>query len=239
MKAIILAGGKGTRLAPYTMVLPKPLVPVGDKPVLEIIIRQLAQHGFKEIILSVGHLAELIQAFFQNKANELSGISLTYVRENKLLGTAAPIASIPNLNETFLVMNGDVLTTLDYSKLVDFHREREAILTVAACKREIEIDLGVIEVEGRKIVNYSEKPTMNYLVSMGIYVYEPEILSYIEPGEYLDFPDLVMRLLQKRESVCVYKSEDYWLDIGRREDYEKAIKEFEERKNQFSVGERE
>src|SRR5512135_3478808 len=131
MKTVILAGGKGTRLAPYTTIFPKPLVPIGDRPILEIIIRQLVRQGFGDILLSVGHLGELIEAYFQNGHRNISGLKLAYYRESQPLGTAGSLAVIPGLTDTFLVMNGDILTTLDYRRLVEFHRSREAVLTIA------------------------------------------------------------------------------------------------------------
>jgi NDP-sugar pyrophosphorylase family protein len=236
MKAVILAGGKGARLAPYTTIFPKPMLPVGDKPILEIIIRQLAYYGFKEIVLSVGHLAELIQAYFQNRNTLPEGISLTYIKEEKPLGTAGPIALIPDLKETFLVMNGDVLTTLDYLKLLAFHKEKGALLTVAMHKKEVKMNLGIIEVSNDyQITKYTEKPQFSYFNSMGIYVYEPEVIRYIEPGVYLDLPTLVLKLIENGDKVFGYYHDKphYWLDIGQHEDYQKANEEFEKRRTEF------
>lgn len=232
MKAIILAGGKGRRLEPYTTILPKPLMPIGDVPILEVVIRQLSKHGFKEITLAVGHLAELLIAYFNDGSKY--GVEIEYLKEQTPLGTAGPLKQVSNLESTFLVMNGDVLTTLDYSKLITFHQQRRAIATIAMHKRSVEVDFGVMKVDKDNIViGYDEKPTLGYLVSMGIYVFEPEVLDYIEPTEKLDFPDLVKHLLKSGEEVQGYPSEDYWLDIGRPDDYEKAIRDFEKMKNIF------
>ncbi|NOZ28630.1 MAG: NTP transferase domain-containing protein [Chloroflexi bacterium] len=237
MKAIILAGGRGTRLAPYTTVFPKPLVPLGHRPIIDIIIRQLAYYGFRDIVLSVGYLAELIQAYFQQVNGRLSHVRLTYIQERKPLGTAGPLGMIPGLNETFLVMNGDVLTTLNYSDLVAYHREKGGILTIAMHKKRVKIDLGVIETdEDGVLTGYVEKPEKVYMVSMGIYVYEPDVLRYIEPNQYLDFPDLVLRLLENGERVVGYPCDAHWLDIGRHEDYARAQEEFEQRKAAFLPG---
>ncbi len=236
MKAVILAGGKGTRLAPYTTIFPKPLVPLGHRPILEIILRQLAHYGFKEVILSVGYLAELIQAYFQNGTCP-SGQIITYVKELKPLGTAGPLGAIPGLDETFLVMNGDVLTTLDYSELITCHRDHGAMLTIAVYERRVQIDLGVIEIgPGNIVTDYLEKPETIHQVSMGIYVYEPEVLHYIEPNTYLDFPDLVHRLLASGELVVGCPVNAYWLDIGRHDDYAKAQEEFQRLERQFLPG---
>jgi NDP-mannose synthase len=227
MKTVILAGGKGTRLAPYTTIFPKPLVPIGDRPILEIIIRQLVRQGLGDILLSVGHLGELIEAYFQNGHRNMPGLKLEYYREKQPLGTAGPLAMIPGLDETFLAMNGDILTTLNYRDLIRYHKEQKAALTIAMHQKDVKIDLGVLETNLQgELVSYSEKPLFSFEVSMGIYVYEPHVLQYISQGSYLDFPDLVRLLLDNREKVSGYRSQDYWLDIGRREDYELAQQEY-------------
>ncbi|MGH7799584.1 MAG: sugar phosphate nucleotidyltransferase [Thermodesulfobacteriota bacterium] len=232
MKAIILAGGKGSRLAPYTTVLPKPLMPIGDVPVLEVIVRQLRLYGFDEIIMAVGHLAELLKAYF-NKG-EKYGLRIRYSKEPKDLGTAGPLSLIPDLDDTFLVMNGDILTTLDYSKLIDFHRQKGNTATIAMCTRCVEIDFGVITVDSEdRIIRYNEKPKFNYLVSMGAYVFEPQVLKYIKLNEKFDFPELVQRLIQNGERIQGYSSNDYWLDIGRPDDYQKAVEDFVKLKDQL------
>jgi len=232
MKAVILAGGKGTRLAPYTTVLPKPLMPVGDVPILDVIIRQLQKHEFDEVIIAVGYLAELIKAYFND--GRRYEIKITYSREREPLGTAGPLAQIPGLNSTFLVMNGDILTTLDYSKLLDFHKRSGAIATIAMHRRQVKIDFGIIITDrNHRLTDYQEKPDLNYLVSMGIYIFEPRVLDYIKPGEKLDFPDLVKLMLSEGEKVQGYLSEDYWLDIGRHDDYQRAIKDFEKMRDIF------
>jgi NDP-sugar pyrophosphorylase family protein len=237
MKTVILAGGKGTRLAPYTTVFPKPLVPIGDRPILEIIVRQLVRQGFWDILLSVGHLGELIEAYFQNGHRNIPGLhSLEYFRESNPLGTAGSLAVIPGLNDTFLAMNGDILTTLDFNSLVRYHGEQRSCLTIAMHKKEVPIDLGVLETDPcGNIVSYREKPNYSFDVSMGIYVYEPRILKYIPKGRYMDFPDLVKLLLEMGEKVTGYRSDDYWLDIGRREDYELAQTDFASRASEFQV----
>ncbi len=235
-KAIILAGGKGTRLSPYTVVFPKPMLPVGNIPILEIIIRQLAYYGFKDIVVSVGYLSELIQAYFQNFGKLPSDIKLSFVKEKKPLGTAGPIGLIPDLRETFLVMNGDVLTTLDYSKLFAFHKEKKATLTIGIHRKDIKMELGIVELDDdQRVINYIEKPTYTYFDSMGIYVYEPRVLKYIEPNVYLDFPTLVLRLIENGERVYGYLHDKphFWLDMGRFGDYQKASEEFEKRKEEF------
>jgi NDP-mannose synthase len=236
MKTVILAGGKGTRLAPYTTIFPKPLVPIGDRPILEIIIRQLVRQGLGDILLSVGHLGELIEAYFQNGHRNIPGLQLEYFREKQPLGTAGSLAMIPGLDETFLAMNGDILTTLDYQALIRHHRENQAALTIAMHQKDVKIDLGVLETNERgELTSYKEKPLYSFEVSMGIYVYEPHVLHHIPKGEYLDFPDLVRLLLSKGEKIVGFSSQDYWLDIGRREDYELAQLEYNSRAAEFQV----
>lgn len=233
MKAVILAGGKGTRLRPYTTVFPKPLMPLGDKPILEIVIEQLEFHKFDEVIMAVGHLAELIMAFFGDGSK--FGIKIKYSRENNPLGTVGPLSLMKaELDDAFLMMNGDILTTLDFSELVKYHKEHKAIATVALKKRDVKIDFGVVELNGNSIIDYSEKPTIDYLVSTGIYVFNPEVLEYVRPNEYLDFPDLIKLLISDGNSIKGYVYDGYWLDIGRPDDYQRANAEFDKINHNWS-----
>ena len=226
MRAVILAGGKGTRLLPYTTVIPKPLMPVGDRPILDIIIRQLKQYGFSRVTMAVGYLAELIEAYFSD--GNKYGIKIDYSREDEPLGTIGPLFQIDGLDTTFLVMNGDVLTNLDYLKLLEFHKKNHAVATIATYNKEVKIDLGILEMdEDFRLKQYIEKPTLKYHVSMGIYVFEPEIISLIEPNGYLDFPDLVQSLIKAGKKVIAFPFDGYWLDIGRQEDYARVQEEFE------------
>jgi NDP-sugar pyrophosphorylase family protein len=234
MRAIILAGGKGTRLAPYTTVFPKPLMPIGEMPILEIVLRQLAHHDIQDITLAVGYLAELLMAYCGNGSK--FGVKLDYSREEQPLGTAGPISLIENIPETFLVMNGDLLTTIDYSAMWKYHKERGAIATLASYRREVKIDLGVIESENGWMKDYIEKPTYYYAVSTGIYIFEPEVLKYMERGQRLDLPDLVLRLMHEGQKVNIYNFNGYWLDIGRHDDYDSAIQEFFTHRNEFLPG---
>jgi NDP-sugar pyrophosphorylase family protein len=223
MRAVILAGGRGTRLRPFTASFPKPLVPLGDRPVIELLIRNLVSAGICDITLTLGHLAELVQAYFHNRRRLPPQLNLDYVVEDEPTGTAGSLALVPGLNDTFLVMNGDLLTDLDFNRLIAFHREQGAALTIATHRRHVKIDLGVLEFdETAAITNYIEKPEHSYYVSMGVYVYEPEVLNHVAPGEYLDFPDLVLRLLAERQRVSAYLSDCLWLDIGRPDDYARA-----------------
>lgn len=232
MRAVILAGGRGTRLRPYTTVFPKPLMPIDDMPILEVVIRQLRHAGITDIVMAVGHLAELLQAYFGDGGRW--GVHITYSREDQPLGTAGPLALIAGLDDTFLVMNGDVLTTLDYRALLAEHRAHGGIATIATHARNVKIDLGVIETDGAgALTDYIEKPTYHYRVSMGIYIFEPAVRAYIEPGQRLDFPDLIHRLLDAGRPVQSYAFDGYWLDIGRPDDYEQAVEEFARLRGQF------
>lgn len=236
MDAIILAGGKGTRLAPYTTIFPKPLMPIGDVPILDVVLRQLKSHGFTKVTMAVGYLAELLEAYFGDGSKY--GIHILYSRESKPLGTAGPLSLIENLTSPFLVMNGDILTTLNYSALINYHKEKAAIATIAIHQRTVNVDFGVIELNtDNEIINYIEKPNLEYTVSTGIYIFETDVLNYIRPNEKLDFPDLVKKLLENNERIIGYPSSDYWLDIGRHDDYERAIDEFKENKEKFLADE--
>ena len=222
MKAVILAGGLGTRLKPYTTVFPKPLMPIGESPILEIIIKQLKAKGFNEITLAVGHLSELIMAFFNNGSKY--GLKIEYSKEEKKLGTAGGLGLLKNkLEDDFLVMNGDVLTGLDFSEFLEFHKKTGSIATIALNRRHVDIDFGVVELdENRTLIGYIEKPKIDYLVSMGVYAFNERILEFIPSHEYLDIPDLMKRLLSEGEKVNGFIHDGYWLDIGRPDDYIKA-----------------
>ena len=227
MKAVILAGGKGTRLAPYTTVFPKPLMPIDGMPILEVIVRQLAHFRIKEMIFTVSHQSEpLLSAYFGN--GHRYGVNIRYSREEKPLGTAGPLSLLSDLTETFLVMNGDILTTLDYHRLIQYHRQKKGMVTIAMSQKEVLLELGVMECDpNARLTRYLEKPTLSYSVSMGVYVFEKEALEWIPRGKYLDFPELIQKLLKQEKRVICYPSGDFWLDIGRHEDYEEAQKEFQ------------
>jgi NDP-mannose synthase len=226
MKAFILAGGKGTRLAPYTQILPKPLMPIGDMPILEILLRQMKRAGFDEVILAVGYLEGLLRAFFGD--GQRLGLRIRYSFEEQPLGTAGPLSMVDGIDDTFLVSNGDVLTTLDLRDLVHYHRTSGAIATIAMHTRQVKIDLGVLRLNGsNEVVDYLEKPTYDFHVSMGIYVFEPKVLENIPYNQHLDFPDLMLKLLAKGERVVGYPFSGYWEDLGSPDDYERAANGFE------------
>jgi NDP-mannose synthase len=228
-RAVILAGGEGTRLRPYTTVLPKPLMPIGDRPVLDIVIRQLRRDGFEHITIATGYLAELIENFFRDGSDY--GIKIDYFRESEPLGTVGALALIQELDDDFLVINGDTLTDMDYSTLLERHRSSDASATIATTQRDVQISLGVLhfdEDDGELpiLTGYTEKPTIKYRASMGVYCFAPRAIGYIREGERLDFPDLILRLIDAGETVRAWQSDDYWLDIGRHDDYEQAQEEF-------------
>lgn len=230
--AILLAGGRGTRLGPYTAVLPKPLVPLGDRPVLEILLRRLRRHGLKRLVICTGHLAELLQAYFGD--GERFGVELHYSREPEPLGTAGPIRLVEGLGDPFVVMNGDLLTTLDISAMLANHRDSGADATIAVYPREVLIDFGVLEVgDDGTLEQYREKPRYHFDVSMGVYVFRRWVLELIGPGERLDIPQLVGRIKERGGRVVCYRSDCYWLDIGRPDDYARAQEEFERDRSVF------
>lgn len=231
MQAVILAGGKGTRLKPFTTNIPKPLVPIGDLPILEIVLRQLKYYGFTDIILTVNHLSEILMAFFGD--GKKWGLNIKYSVEDKVLGTAAPIALIDALDDNFLVMNGDLLTTINYADIYKWHMINKNDATISSYKKEVKVDLGVLEVKNDDFLNYIEKPVYNFLVSMGIYIFNKEVLNFIPRNEYFDMPDLILKLHASEKKVKCYKGDYYWLDIGRVEDYETALSIFETRKQEF------
>ena len=233
MQAIVLAGGKGTRLRPYSTVIPKPLMPIGELPILEIVLRQLKNAGFNRVILAIGYLGEMFKAFFQDGAR--LGLEISYSFEEKPLGTAGPIAlSLNDLDEDVLVMNGDLLTTLNYRRLFEFHKNAKAAATIATYKRDVKIDFGVVESMNGKLSRYIEKPVYHYDVSMGVNALNiPSARKFLAPGQELNLPDLMTMLREDGQNVHCYQEPCYWLDIGRVDDYQTANEIFESRKAEF------
>lgn len=220
-RAIVLAGGKGQRLRPYTTILPKPLLPVGERPILEHVIEGLRAAGFHEITISVGHLAELIRAFFNDGARW--GVRLDYAIEDEPLGTIGPLTRIEGLGDNFLVTNGDVLHDLDMEELWNSHCAGSAILTIATYRRHVNIDFGVLNYDARgRVRQFTEKPTLPYDVSMGVYVLNRRCLDYVPAGRAFGFDQLVLSLLAAGEAIQAFPHTGRWLDLGRAEDYEKV-----------------
>jgi len=217
---------------PYTTVLPKPLMPIGDYPILEVILRQLKHCGFERVTISTGYLHELIHAYLDS--NKTLGLNISYVHEDSPLGTIGPLRLIDDLDDTFLVMNGDILTDIKYLDLIESHRRNKAIATVATYQRDVNIDFGVLEKdEAHKITAFREKPTFHFDVSMGVYVFSKKVLDYVPEGEPFGFDQLMYALTAKNEAVYSYPHTGYWLDIGRPDDYARSIEEFERYKDRF------
>jgi NDP-sugar pyrophosphorylase family protein len=231
-RAVILAGGRGTRLQPYTVVFPKPLMPLGDEPILEIVVRQLIKNGFDHITMAVNYQAELIQAFFGDGSKWK--IKIDYSLEQKPLSTMGPLKLIPDLPENFLVMNGDILTDLKYSQLFDFHLKNNNLFTISAYERDDKIDYGVLEIDHNGLLQkFREKPVYSFIVSMGIYIINKEVLSYIPDNVPYGFDNLMSDLLANDKPIKVEIYDGYWLDIGRSDDYRQAIEIFKKSKKRF------
>ena len=224
-RVVILAGGRGTRLKPYTVSLPKPLMPIGDSPILEIIIRQLVFAGFERATLAVNHQADILRAYFGDGSK--LGLSIDYSLETQALSTMGPLRLISDLPENFLVMNGDILTDLDYRAFFEQHVENGDIFTVSAAGREQKIDYGVLDVgQDGKLTAFTEKPSIPYVVSMGIYCMSAAALKWIPVGRPYGFDNLVVDLLAERVPITVRRHSGYWLDIGRPDDYQQAVEDW-------------
>lgn len=228
MHVAILAGGRGVRLRPYTTALPKPLVPIGEEfCILDIILQQLRSQGFTRVTLAIGHLGALIRAFAGDGSRW--GLEIDYAEEEQPLSTIGPLLNfLDRMPEHFVVMNGDVLTDLDYADLLRSHRESRAPLTVATYQRKVKIDFGTLETEAGRIVKFTEKPTLAYGVSMGVYAMSRSTLTRYPRNVPFGFDDLVLDLLERQENPSVYEFDGYWLDIGRPDDYDEANRAFEE-----------
>ncbi|NQT36565.1 MAG: NTP transferase domain-containing protein [Planctomycetes bacterium] len=232
MQAVLLAGGKGTRLKPFSTIFPKPLVPLDDVPVIEVLVRQLQAHGITDLTVVTGHLAELIRTFLGDGSR--LGVRIRYFREDTPLDTAGCLGMLERPDEPFLVMNGDLLTTLNFNHLAAFHRQQHAMATIATYEKSVTIDLGVLQVDGQgQLTEYLEKPKHRFLVSMGIYCFQPEVCDLVEPGEPLAMPDLILRIREQDRRVMAYQEDCYWLDIGRPDDYATAIDQFNRDRGRF------
>lgn len=228
-RAIILAGGKGTRLRPYTISLPKPLVPVGAKPILERIIIQLKSHGFTHITITLNHMAEMIKSFFKDGSKW--GLTIDYTTEEKALSTMGPLTLINDLPENFLVMNGDVLTDLNFSDFFEEHKNNKSIFTIASHRRKEMIDYGLLHHdENKKLVKFEEKPSYDFLVSMGVYMVNKSVMDYIPKDTFFGFDHLMYKLLEVKKPPFVHEFDGFWLDIGRPSDYETAIEKVKDPK---------
>jgi NDP-sugar pyrophosphorylase family protein len=230
-RAVVLAGGKGSRLRPYTVVLPKPLMPIGEYPILEVILRQLAAQGFDHITLAVNHQAEIVRAFCGDGSRW--GVRIDYSRETMPLSTIAPLRLIPDLPADFLLMNGDVLTDLRFGKLYDEHVANQRNFTIAASERTHIVDYGVLHTNGQHLAGFEEKPRFQYLVSMGVYIVSRAILENVPEGRSYGFDDLMLDMLKAGTPVHVERYKGYWVDIGRVDDYMRAVEEFGEHRREL------
>ena len=235
MRAVLMAGGRGTRLAPFTTVLPKPLMPLDDRPIVDVLLRQLVSAGVEDVTISVGHLGGLIEAWVRHDADY--GVPINFLYEDQPLGTAGALRNVTSLNGTFLAMNGDILTTLRFADLVAAHERSGAIATMAVKDRTVGVEYGVVHADGSgRVERLEEKPTLSYTVSMGVYAFDARIVELIAPGERVDFPDLLQRAMDGGDVVSTYRFDDYWRDIGNRDDYEAAVAEFAEDSSRFLDG---
>jgi len=223
---LIQAGGQGTRLRPFTTVLPKPLMPIGNLPVIEIVLRQLRHYGFQKISISTGHLGHLLQAVVGD--GDKWGIDIQFVPEDRPLGTIGPLRQLPRPTGPMLVMNGDLLTSINYADLVRYHMQSSADLTIGVCSMPVPVSLGVLDIDANnQITGFREKPTFRYWASMGVYVAAPAVWDLIPPHQVFGFDTLMDRVLQGQVKAQVYRFDGIWLDIGRPEDYAEAGKVLE------------
>ncbi len=221
MQAVILAGGKGTRLEPYTTEIPKPLVPLAGKPIVEILLTRMKKHGVDEVFICVSHLAHLIAAVLDDGSR--LGLKIKYSLEDAPLSTVAPLKLLDGLDDNFIVANGDILTDLDFAQLYHHHVDSHAALTVATHRRLNKIDYGVLETDGAgRVTGFKEKPVYDFTVSMGIYVFSKRILDLVPDNKPFGFDDLMYLLLERKEPISAYSYDGYWMDIGRPDDYDQA-----------------
>ena len=231
MKAIILAGGLGQRLKPFTEILPKPLLPIdGEQTVLEIQISRLKKHGFTDIYIATNYMAEMIESYMGNGTKY--GVNLTFSKEPIPLGTCGPIGLLQNtLTDPFLVMNGDIITNLNFSKFYDFGIEADSKLVVCTKELTQPFDFGNVITRNNKIISIEEKPNLKFIVVAGIYVMKPSIFQYLPNNKYFGFDDLMKIMLSKSDPISSYLMDDYWIDVGRYEDFDQARKDIKQLKD--------
>ena len=231
-RVVILAGGAGRRLAPYTFVIPKPIMPIGTTPIIEVVLRQLASHNFRHVTIALGYMSDIIRAVAGDGSK--FGVEIEYSQETQPLNTIGPLTLVDNLTDDFIVMNADLLTDLDFSQLWNYHRAHGGLVTIATCVKTTKLELGVINTDPEsRIIGFEEKPTLRHNVSMGIYVFNKAVLQYIPKGVPYGFDSLIKTLLEKNETVRAYAFEGRWLDIGVPADYERAQEEFESRRESY------
>lgn len=223
---VIMAGGLGTRLAPLTREMPKPMLKVGARPILETIIEQLKSYGFLNIILSVNYRADIIEDYFQDGSN--FGVSITYIKENKRLGTAGALKLAKDmLRESFFVVNGDILTKVNFEQFMQFHKQHQNNITIGTRKYELQVPYGVVNIEDQRVTRLEEKPLLNYFISGGMYCLEPKVLDFIPDDQYYDITQLINETMESRMKVGSFPITEYWMDIGQMEDYNRANLEYD------------
>jgi NDP-sugar pyrophosphorylase family protein len=232
MMAVILAGGRGTRLKPLTVTVPKPLLPLGDESILEIVLAQLQAAGCRRVVITLGHMARLFAAVIGDGSRW--GLTIDYVFEHEPLGTAGPLRHVHDLDDDFLVMNGDILTTLDFRALFAFHCSKRALGTIAVTQRTVQIDYGVITaLPDAQLAHYHEKPQIHYAVSMGVNVLSKQCLAWVPADRKFDMPELMMAMHRSMPRVFCYATSCYWQDIGRMDDYDAACADYQQDPTRF------
>ncbi len=226
MKAVIMAGGLGTRLKPITHIIPKPLLPLGEKSVLEVTIQKLKDQGFDEIFMAVYYKSDLFESYFGDGSK--FGLKISFSMEKQRLGTAGPMLLLKDrLEEPFLVLNGDILTNLDFNNLKKYHQEHRADMTLVTKMIQLPLHYGVVEKEADRVLEIKEKPVIESEINAGIYFVNPEVLDFIPPNQTFDMTELMRTLIDSGKKVSAFLLEDYWLDIGQMQDYQKAQEDFE------------
>jgi len=221
MKTVILAGGLGTRLKPLTQVIPKPLLPVGERSILEITVERLKSCTCRDIIMATNYKSHLFESYFGDGSRW--GIKISYSKETMPLGTAGPLKLLKNeFKEPFLVINGDILTNLDFRKLKEYHMDNSADLTLVAKELKTPLHYGVVKSRGKSVLGLEEKPVIESEINAGIYFLSPSVIKFIPENKLYNMTDLIRRLIKERRKVVKYVLKDYWLDIGQIEDYRKA-----------------
>lgn len=220
MRAVIMAGGYGTRLRPLTDELPKPMLPIGDRPLLEIIVNGLREAGIRQVHVATHYKGDMIAEHF--KDGQDFGVDIRYVKEDQPLGTAGALSLLDESDEPLLVINGDILTRVDFRAMLNFHREHEADLTVAVRQYEFRVPYGVIDTDGVAVTGISEKPLVQQFINAGIYLLNPSIRRLIPNGQHYDIPDLIQQLLKEGRPVVCFPIREYWLDIGKSDQYDQA-----------------
>ena len=224
-KVVLMVGGLGTRLHPLTKDIPKPMLKVGDKPILHTIVERFANYGFVNIVMCVNFKAETIQSYFGD--GKAFGVNIEYVLEEERMGTAGALSLLTTRpSEPFFVMNGDLLTNVNFESLLDYHQSQHASATMCVREYDFQVPYGVVNIEGNKVTSIIEKPVHKFFVSAGIYMLSPEILSLIPNEEYYDMPSLFEKLIEQQQTTVSFPIHEYWLDIGRMNEYEQANREY-------------